>query len=340
MSARVPVGIVGASGYSGSVLASLLALHPGVSLAFATSDKRAGERVSDVTGADAGDLAFSANGSALDLARGCDVVFLATSAEVSHELAPKLLHAGHRVVDLSGAFRLAETASYPRWYKLEHRHPELLRTAHYGLFETQGAPPAGTKLVANPGCYPTAALIAVAPLLRAGLVDATGVIIDAKSGVTGAGRQAKEEYSLAEVAEDLRAYKLLSHQHTPEIERFSGAKLTFSAHLLPIRRGILSTAYLRPRAGASADAVQRALVAAYDGSPFVRVMAPDRVRIAGVAGTNQVHVGAAVDADVVVVVSAIDNLVKGAAGQAVENMNLLLGLPRETALVGLPRFAP
>lgn len=337
---RAPVGIVGASGYSGAVLASLLARHPGASLVLATSDKRAGERVSDVTGADTGALRFSPNGAALELAAACDVVLLATSAEVSLDVAPRLLAAGKRVIDLSGAFRLADVADYPRWYRLEHRHPELLAEAHYGLFELSGAPRPGTRLVANPGCYPTAALLAVAPLLRAGLAEPQPVIIDAKSGVTGAGRQAREEYSLAEVAGDLRAYKLLSHQHTPEIERFARAKVTFSAHLLPIRRGILATSYLRPRGGATTDAVMAALARAYDGDPFVRVMAPERVRIAGVAGTNQAHVGAVSDGDVIVVTSAIDNLVKGAAGQALENLNLLLGIPRETALVGLPRFAP
>ncbi|MCC6649205.1 MAG: N-acetyl-gamma-glutamyl-phosphate reductase [Polyangiaceae bacterium] len=335
-----PVGVVGASGYSGAVLVSLLARHPGARLVFATSDKRAGERVSDVTGADTGELRFSPNGSALELAAGCDVALLATSAEVSLDLAPRLLAANKRVVDLSGAFRLRDAAEYPRWYRLEHRHPELLAEAHYGCFEIAGPPPAGARLVANPGCYPTAALLSVAPLLSAGLAEPRGVVVDAKSGVTGAGRQAKEEYSLAEAAGDLRAYKLLSHQHTPEIEQRAGAKITFTAHLLPIRRGILTTSYLRPRGGATTDAVMGALERAYEGSPFVRVMPPERVRITGVAGTNQAHVGAVADADVVVVTCAIDNLVKGAAGQAVENLNLLLGLPRETGLLGLPRFAP
>ena len=337
---RAPVGIVGASGYSGAVLASLRARHPGVELVLATSDKRDAERVSDVTGADTGELRFTPNAGAFERAASCDVVLLATSAEVSLELAPKLLAAGKKVIDLSGAFRLADVAAYPRWYKLEHHRPELLAEAHYGLFELRGPPPAGTRLVANPGCYPTAALLAIAPLLDAGLADAEGIIVDAKSGVTGAGRQAKEEYSLAEVAGDLRAYKLLSHQHTPEIERFARARVTFSAHLLPIRRGILATSYLRPRAGVTTDAVMGALTRAYASSPFVRVMSPERVRIAGVAGTNQAHVGAVADGAVIVVTSAIDNLMKGAAGQAVENLNLLLGHPRETGLLGLPRFAP
>lgn len=339
------LGIVGASGLSGAVLTSLLARHRRAQLVFATSDKLAGQAVSETMGVDVGELRFCPNADGAARGQECDLVFLATSAEVSADLAPKLVEKGVRVVDLSGAFRL-EGGDYPTWYRFEHPAPALLDRAHYGLPELVGAPPPDTLLVANPGCYATAAILALAPLLRAGLIEPTGIVVDAKSGVTGAGRQAKEEYSFSEVANDLRAYKLLSHQHTPEIARSLGGaageavRLTFTAHLLPITRGILATCYARPRPGTSARDVAACLAEAYSLTPFVKAMAPERVRIASVAGTNLAHVGATASEDVVLVVSAIDNLLKGAAGQALQNANLMLGIDETTGLADLPRFAP
>jgi N-acetyl-gamma-glutamyl-phosphate reductase len=340
------VGVVGASGYSGAVTARLLASHPRLSLTFCTSDRRAGELVREELGAPAaGDLRFEPNAAALDLAERAAIVVLATSAEVSADLAPKLVARGRRVVDLSGAFRLASREDYPRWYRFEHPAPELLPPrAHYGLPEVFGPPPPGTSLIANPGCYPTAAILALAPLLKAGLIEGRGIIVDAKSGVTGAGRQAREEYSFAEVDEDLRAYKVLAHQHTPEIAqalgRFGEAKLTFTAHLLPVRRGLLATCYARPLRGATSQAVAACLADAYARSPFVRAAAPAEATLARVAGTNLAIVGAAADEDVVIAVGAIDNLVKGAAGQAVQNINLLCGLDETLGLSHLHRIAP
>jgi N-acetyl-gamma-glutamyl-phosphate reductase len=213
------------------------------------------------------------------------------------------------------------------------------------LPELFGAPPEGCRLVANPGCYATAAILSTAPLLRAGLVEASPILIDAKSGVTGAGRQAKEDYSFCEVAEDLRAYKVLGHQHTPEIalalERHAApARVTFVPHLLPLRRGLLTTAYLRPKAGVSREALVDCLRAAYAEAPFVRVVEAGRVAIKAVAGTNLTYVGLEANGETVVSIAALDNLVKGAAGQAVQNMNLALGLPQTEGLGGLLRFAP
>ena len=340
------VGVVGASGYSGSVAATLVATHPRLALAFATSDKHAGESVAEhlAVRLGAASMRFVANGDALKHAHECDTVILATSAEVSARLAPVLVDAGKGVVDLSGAFRL-DAADYPRWYGFAHPAPAVLARAHYGLPELLGAPPAGA-LVANPGCYPTAALLALGPLLREGLVEPNGIVVDAKSGVTGAGRQQGEAYSFVEVADDVRAYKVLAHQHTPEIARVlerwtPGVRLTFTAHLLPIKRGLLATCYARPRPGASAHRVKQCLADAYAGSAFVRVVAPEDVMIKRVVGTNACHVGATADeGEVVVAVAAIDNLLKGAAGQAVQNINLANGWDETLGLDGLQRVTP
>jgi N-acetyl-gamma-glutamyl-phosphate reductase len=292
-------------------------------------------------------MLFEPNASALALADRCDAVVLATSASVSTQLAPAFLERGKNVVDLSGGFRLEHAGDYSRWYGFEHPAISLLSRAHYGLPELFGAPPRGdgATLVANPGCYPTAALLALAPLVRAGLVEPTGIVIDAKSGVTGAGRQATEQFSFGEVDEDLRAYRILGHQHTPEILRAlrrvnADVKLTFTAHLLPVRRGLMATCYARPRAGTNASLVAQCLADAYAGRPFVHAVAPERATLGRVVGTNHARVGATADDDVVIAIGAIDNLVKGAAGQAVQNLNLMYGMDETLGLAHLQRMAP
>jgi N-acetyl-gamma-glutamyl-phosphate reductase len=344
------IGIVGASGYSGAVAARLVAAHPAMRLAFVTSDKLAGSPAQKHLGPSVPkELVFSANGAAVELARECDVVMLATPAEASAELAPKMLaaNATTRVVDLSGAFRLAYALEYPKHYRMEHPSPELLAQAWYGLPELFGAPPEGTRLVANPGCYPTATLLAIAPLLREGLVEAAGIIVDAKSGVSGAGVQAKQEYSFVEIDEDVRAYKVLSHQHTPEIARHLGRaarvpppSITFTPHLVPLRRGLLATCYARPKPGATAARVHQCLADVYTGAAFVDVVAPGEATMKSVAGTNRARVGATADGDVVIAVGVIDNLVKGAAGQALQNANLLSGLDQAAGLEHLLPICP
>jgi N-acetyl-gamma-glutamyl-phosphate reductase len=338
------VGVVGASGYSGAVTSRLVATHPRLELAFATSDKHAGDPIDAHLGLRVdGGLRFVPNGTAVEQAEGCDAVFVATSAEVSMGLVPALAALGKQVVDLSGAFRL-DAGGYPLWYGFEHTAPAWLERAHYGLPELCGAPARGA-IVSNPGCYPTASLLAIAPLVREGLVEPGGIVVDAKSGVTGAGRQNGEVYSFAEVDEDLRAYKVLCHQHTPEMTRVlsrfaQGVKLTFTAHLLPIKRGLLATCYARPRPGANASRVAECLADAYARAPFVRAMPVDEVMIKHVVGTNACHVGATADDDVVIAVGAIDNLLKGAAGQAVQNLNLLNGWDETLGLDGLQRVSP
>jgi N-acetyl-gamma-glutamyl-phosphate reductase len=345
----IRVGVVGASGYSGAVAARLVESHPRMSLAFATSDKHAGESVAAHLGsagrrAGVVDARFVPNAAALDHADACDAVLLATAADVSMRLAPAFAERGRAVVDLSGAFRL-DAAAYPRWYGFEHTAPALLERAHYGLPELFG-PAASGALVANPGCYPTAALLALGPLVREGLLEPAGIVVDAKSGVTGAGRQSGDAYSFVAIDGDVRAYRVLAHQHTPEITRAlsrharTAVKLTFTAHLLPIARGLLATCYGRPRAGANAARVVQCLHDAYDGSHFVRVVAPEEVRLSRVVGTNLAYVGASADEDMVVSVCAIDNLLKGAAGQAIQNLNGMNGWDEALGLDHLQRVSP
>jgi N-acetyl-gamma-glutamyl-phosphate reductase len=277
------------------------------------------------------------------------VVFLCTPAEVSMDLAPRALAAGARVVDVSGAFRL-DAALYPRWYGFTHACPVLLAEAIYSLPEATGGTEKlrGARLVSNPGCYATASTLAVLPLLAAGVIERDGIIVDAKSGTTGAGRKGTEDFSFSEVDGDFRAYRVLRHQHTPEIERalaLSGAPsgpVTFTSHLLPTRRGILATAYGRLRPGRTAEDAVAAVRAFVEGRSFLRAAKADAVRLQAVVGTNRALLG--VDADpergVVVAFCAIDNLLKGAAGQAVQNANLMFGLEETAGLTGLYGTAP
>jgi N-acetyl-gamma-glutamyl-phosphate reductase len=241
---------------------------------------------------------------------------------------------------------------YPRWYGFEHGNPQLLAEAVYSMPEVNGDPAKlrAAQLVSNPGCYPTPSTFSVLPLLRAGLVEADPIFIDAKSGTTGGGRKAAEDWSFSEVSDDLRAYRILRHQHQPEIERalglggVAGARVTFTPHLLPVRRGILATAYCRLRSGIAdpAAALQQALVDFAKDKPFVRIVAPEEVRLQAAVGTNRVVLGATVEPERCVVVSlaAVDNLVKGAAGQAVQNANLMFGLPETTGLLACAGHMP
>jgi N-acetyl-gamma-glutamyl-phosphate reductase len=347
--------IIGVSGYSGMELARILASHPHFSLRLVTSDKWTGKLLGDrlSVAAPAADLPCHSHEQGLAHLNMVDVVFLCTPAEVSVALAPRALAAGARVVDLSGGFRLA-AEQFPQWYGFIHPAPELLAEAVYSMPEaTNNVEKLRTaRLVSNPGCYPTASVLAVLPLLRAGFMEADAVFIDAKSGTTGAGRKASEEMSFSEVSDDFHAYRVLRHQHTPEMERalaMGGAphvRVTFVPHLLPVRRGILATAYGRLRHGTGgsdpAAGVRKALDDFAEGRPFVRVVAPEEVRLQAAVGTNRVVLGASADAKLGVVVSfaAIDNLLKGAAGQAVQNANLMFGFPETAGLLGLAGAMP
>jgi N-acetyl-gamma-glutamyl-phosphate reductase len=328
--------VVGASGYSGLELTRILARHPRLRLSALYSDRWAGEPASARLPLDGGPAVLRYRSQAEARHLGPDlaqVAFLATPAEVSLDLAPVLHARGVRVVDLSGAFRLLDPAAYPRWYGFDHTSPALLADARYGLPELDRTGLAGATLITNPGCYATAIALALSPLVKAGVVDRNGIAVAAMSGVSGAGRKASEDYSFCEVDEDMRAYRIGRHQHVPEIEqtvgRYAGGvgPISFTPHLVPLRRGILATGLLRATPGATADDLAAAYEKAYAGEPFVRVMAPDRVAVKDVARTNRCHLGATLDAraGTVVAVSALDNLVKGAAGQAVQALHVALG---------------
>lgn len=271
---------------------------------------------------------------------GLDLVFLATPPEVSLELTPALLEAGAKVIDLSGAFRLRDAETYSRWYKERHTAPALLAEARYGLPEFYRDKIRGARLVSNPGCYPTAANLAIRPLVNAQAIDrARGIICDAKSGVSGAGRKPSLKTSFVEVTENFSAYGFSEHRHVPEVLQNSGLgerEFTFTAQLIPIERGILETIYLRTERIDKAVDLLALYEEAYANEPFVRLYAPGKVPdLHSVQRTNFCDIGFVFDAasQRVTIVAAIDNLGKGAAGQAVQNMNLVLGYPETEALL-------
>jgi N-acetyl-gamma-glutamyl-phosphate reductase len=256
------------------------------------------------------------------------------------ELAPAMLAAGARVVDLSGAFRLRTPENYATWYKEAHTQPELLAEAVYGLPEFCRRLIPEARLVSNPGCYPTAANLAIRPLVQAGVIDRTsGIVCDAKSGVSGAGRKPSLKTSFCEVTDNFSAYSILHHRHVPEVLQVSGLEeheFSFTAQLLPLDRGILETLYFRAPTVASVEDLLAIYEQQYSAEPFVRIFNPPHMPdLRGVARTNFCDIGVTFDARTkrAVVVSAIDNLVKGAAGQAVQNMNLMLGYPETEGLL-------
>jgi N-acetyl-gamma-glutamyl-phosphate reductase len=271
---------------------------------------------------------------------GLSAVFLATPPEVSMELTPALLDAGAKVIDLSGAFRLRNAATYKRWYREEHKAPELFAEAAYGLPEFGREGIRGARLVSNPGCYPTAANLAIAPLVKAGLVDkSAGIVCDAKSGVSGAGRKPSLKTLFCEVTENFSAYSVLDHRHVPEVLLNSGleeSEFSFVAHLIPVDRGILETIYFRGADGISAQRIVENYEQQYANEPFIRLYDPGTMPdIRAIQRTNFCDIGVKYDPGTRrgVVVSCMDNLVKGAAGQAVQNLNLVLGFDETEGLL-------
>jgi N-acetyl-gamma-glutamyl-phosphate reductase len=330
-------GIVGHRGYSGAELVRILDHHPEVSpvLLEHREDGSGSPRIRRPP-------AHRSIPCTADAVRdeGLAVVFLATPAEVSMELAPAMLDAGAKIVDLSGAFRLRTPERYAAWYKEPHTAPALLSEAAYGLPEYCRERIRGARLIANPGCYPTAANLAIRPLVEAGVIDrAAGIVCDAKSGVSGAGRKPSLKTSFCEVTENFSAYSILQHRHVPEVLLTSGleeGEFSFTAQLLPLDRGILETIYFRAPHVRSADELIAIYEKRYAGEPFVRLYHAGAVPdLHAVAHTNFCDIGVTFDAATgrAVVVSAIDNLVKGAAGQAVQNMNLILGLAETAGLL-------
>ena len=331
------VGIVGYRGYSGAELVSILRGHRHVEPLLMEHRSDAGND-SGLLHAK-GPRQVPATAEAVR-AEKIDIVFLGTPAEVSIELAPAMLNAGARVIDLSGAFRLRTAENYARWYHETHTQPELLKEAVYGLPEVCRERIPGARLVANPGCYPTAANLAIRPLVEAGAIDrAAGIVCDAKSGVSGAGRKASLKTSFCEVTENFSAYSILNHRHVPEVLMVSGLEereFSFTAQLLPLDRGILETIYFRAANGAGAEDLLAIYEKRYRGEPFIRLYKPGHSPdLRSVARTNFCGIGVTLDRATgrAVVVSALDNLTKGAAGQAVQNMNLMLGLAETEGLL-------
>jgi len=340
------VGIVGASGYSGEILVKLLLGHPQVQLMAVTSRQHAGKPVSAVIpalrGTAADQLKFSESDPAVLAARAdIDLWFLALPHGTAADFAKALVPAGRKVIDLSADFRIADRATFEKYYEAHHA-PELLASARYIQPELVKTPwQKEIKLAAAPGCYPTSTLVPLLPLLQAGLVSAEHIVVNSFSGVSGAGKKAEEDYLFCERAESAKAYGLTKHRHLAEIEEqlslASGQKVVvqFNPHLAPMRRGIITTITVPAAAGATLEALYDAWRKAYAGRPFVAILpsgqAPDS---AHVTGTNRVDISAVYDARTknFVLTSALDNLVKGASGQAVQIMNLWLGFPETTGL--------
>ncbi len=332
-----PVGIVGFRGYSGAEAVRILSKHPHCEPVLLEHRSDAGGdakllRKSTILRASAAPEAVAE--------AGLKAVLLATPPEVSMDLAPKYLAAGAVVVDLSGAFRLGTAENYKKWYKEEHTAADLLPSAVYGLPEYNRAATVGAKLVSNPGCYPTAANLAIRPLVAAGIVDrAAGIVCDAKSGVSGAGRKATLKNAFCEVTENFSAYSILNHRHVPEVLQTSGVaeeEFSFTAQLIPIDRGILETIYFRTVHPMDASEILAVYQAQYENEPFVRLYEAGNVPdLRAVQRTNFCDIGVIADPKTrrCVVVSAIDNLVKGAAGQAIQNLNLALGFAETAGLL-------
>jgi len=342
MESMIKAGIVGGTGYTGVELLRLLAQHPQVEIRAITSRKEAGTPVAAMFPSLRGrvGLAFSAPGP--DTLRGCDVVFFATPNGVAMGEARAVLEAGSRLIDLSADFRIQDVAEWERWYRMKHAAPELVREAVYGLCEVNRERIRGARLVANPGCYPTATQLGFLPLVEAGAVDLDHLIADAKSGVSGAGRKAELQLAFSEASDNFMAYNVPGHRHWPEIRQglAQAAKrevgLVFTTHMLPLIRGIHATLYARITKELD---FQKLYETRYAGEPFVDVMpAGSHPDTRSVRAANFCRIAVhrppegARSADTLVVLSVIDNLVKGASGQAVQNMNLMFGLPEAAGL--------
>ncbi|MFD0696265.1 N-acetyl-gamma-glutamyl-phosphate reductase [Paenibacillus sp. GCM10027628] len=349
MSNAVRAAIIGATGYGGAELIRLLQAHPLVQITSVISTSNAGAPLADhfphlqeiVV-----DILDELN---VELIAGkADVVFLATPAGVSAELSPKLLEAGLKVVDISGDLRLKSRADYEKWYKRTAAPEAALERAVYGLSEVFGDEVKGADLIANPGCYPTATLLGLIPAVKAGWIDPSTIIIDAKSGVSGAGRGVNLGVHYSEVNENLTAYKVNKHQHIPEIEqalsRVAGKPVvtTFTTHLVPMTRGIMSTMYATVNGEHTAEDFEKLYRDYYEGRKFVRIRNSSGKPPATkeVSGSNYCDIGFVVDERTgrVTIVSVIDNVVKGAAGQAIQNLNIMMGWDETTGLLFAPVY--
>jgi N-acetyl-gamma-glutamyl-phosphate reductase len=342
------VAIVGASGYTGLELIRILYRHPEVALTCLTSEQSAGRRISDIFPTLQGrcDLVLE-NLEPVRVAEKADLIFTALPHKAAMEVVPTFLKLGKHVIDLSADYRLSDPEVYGAWYE-PHINPANLKKAVYGLAEVRRLKIKGARLVANPGCYPTSIILALAPLLKKKLIDPASIIADSASGVTGAGRAAKVDSLYCEVNEGFKAYGVGGvHRHTPEIEQelslLAGEplKITFTPHLVPMDRGILSTVYASPHKATTTEKLVKLYQEFYHGEPFVRVLPQGSLpSTAFVRGSNFCDIAPLVDRRTgrIIVVSAIDNLVKGASGQAVQYMNIVCGFPETMGLEGLALF--
>ncbi|QYR22122.1 N-acetyl-gamma-glutamyl-phosphate reductase [Paenibacillus sp. sptzw28] len=346
MSTKLKAAIIGSTGYGGVELIRLLASHPQAEVTSVISSSSAGAPIAEgyphLTEIRT-DLLDDVDPALIK--SKADVVFIATPAGIAAKLSPSLLEAGLKVIDISGDHRLRSREQYETWYKKEPAHQQYLDRAVYGLAEVYGDAVLGADFVSNPGCYPTATLLGLVPAVEAGYIDPSTIIIDAKSGVSGAGRGASLGYHYPEINENFKAYKLNKHQHIPEIEQVLSSAAghpvvtTFTTHLVPMTRGIMSTMYATIKDGRSAEDFISLYRNYYEGRPFVRIRKQDTwPATKEVWGSNYCDIGFAVDERTgrVTIVSVIDNLVKGAAGQAVQNLNLMMGWDETLGL----RFVP
>lgn len=343
----VKVAIVGASGYTGGELIRLLEGHPEAEITCVTSRQHAGEEIAAVFPSLQKRITLVCDPVDITLiAAKADFVFTALPHKSAMEVVPGLLAAGKKVVDLSADYRLRDVAAYEAWYQ-EHTSAQLLSEAVYGLPEIYRDKIRQARLVANPGCYPTSVALGLAPLVREGLIDLRSLVVDSKSGASGAGRSAKTGSLFCEVNEGFKAYGVGAHRHTPEIEQtlsdLAGEEvvINFTPHLLPVNRGILSTCYAALKMASSTAELLEACQEFYRREPFVRVHSEGSLpNVAFVRGSNFCDVGVVSDPRTgrVIAIAAIDNLVKGAAGQAVQNMNIMLGMEETAGLTALPTF--
>lgn len=339
---KIRVAVLGASGYSGLELVRLVLRHPAMDCtAVVASEGKAGIALADIHPQLRGvsDLTCQPPDTDLLAAAGCEAAFLCTPNEVSHTLVPEILRKGMKVIDLSGSFRLRDASLYDSWYGFSHEAPELLVETAYGLPEWQRDVIRSARLVANPGCYPTSALLALLPLARAGvLAQGSDIICDSKSGVTGAGRSLRMDLLFGEVSGNFRAYNPLSHRHAPEIcqeLQWDLARFSFVPHLLPVNRGILSTIYVNFDSPLTPEVLDEVYYERYRFCPFVRLLGASRLpELSAVNHSNFCDIGWRLTSAGrrAVIFSAIDNLLKGAAGQAVQNFNIMYGLEETLGL--------
>ena len=348
MSRKIKAGIIGATGYAGAELARLLYQHPMTEIVWLGSRSYVDQPYSKVYPNMADLITDPCRDDNLnELSELADVIFTATpQGFLASQVSEKILEKA-KIIDLSADFRIKDVSVYEKWYGIEHKSPHLIEEAVYGLCEINRELIKTARLVANPGCYTTCSILTLYPLVKEGLIDLSSIIIDAKSGTSGAGRGAKVPNLFCEVNENMKAYGVATHRHTPEIEEQLGyaagtsVTLNFTPHLVPMNRGILVTAYANVKEGVKAEQIREAYEACYGKEPFIRLMKQGSLpETRFTEGSNYVDIGFVLDERTgrIIAIGALDNLVKGAAGQAVQNMNLLFGLPENTGLEMIPLF--